>query len=60
MNRAITLCIGIMLFVAIHTTLKAQFKISGEFRPRTEYSHGYSTLAGADQDPSLFTTQRHD
>ncbi|HCY43708.1 MAG TPA: hypothetical protein DHV48_20635 [Prolixibacteraceae bacterium] len=38
--------------------VKAQFSLSGELRPRTEYSHGYSTLAAEDQDPSLFTSQR--
>ena len=37
---------------------KAQFSLSGEFRPRTEYSHGYSTLAAEDQKSSLFTSQR--
>jgi hypothetical protein len=38
--------------------VKAQFSLSGELRPRTEYSHGYGTLAAEDQDPSLFTSQR--
>jgi hypothetical protein len=38
--------------------VKAQFSLSGEFRPRTEYSHGYSTLAAEDQKPSIFTSQR--
>lgn len=36
----------------------AQFRLSAEFRPRTEYSHGYATLADMDQKPSLFTSQR--
>lgn len=35
-----------------------QFKLSGEFRPRTELSHGYKSLASPDQDASLFTSQR--
>lgn len=38
--------------------VKAQFSLSGEFRPRTEYSHGYSTLAAEDQKASVFTSQR--
>ncbi len=38
--------------------VKAQFSLSCEFRPRTEYSHGYATLAAEDQKVSLFTTQR--
>lgn len=36
----------------------AQFTLSGEFRPRTELSHGYKTLAAEDQDASTITTQR--
>lgn len=32
--------------------------ISAEFRPRTEWSHGYQQLATDGQDASLFTTQR--
>lgn len=42
----------------IGSQVKAQFSLSGELRPRTEYSHGYATLAAEDQDPSLFTSQR--
>lgn len=37
---------------------KAQFKLSGEFRPRTEVSHGYKTLAYEGQYASTFTSQR--
>ncbi|MDO9615998.1 MAG: hypothetical protein Q7J86_15935 [Bacteroidota bacterium] len=40
------------------TQAKAQFSLSGEFRPRTEYSHGFGTLAAEDQKASLFTSQR--
>lgn len=52
-----------ILFIAIFclvtgNLVMAQFSLSGEFRPRTEYSHGYSTLAAEDQKASLFTTQR--
>jgi hypothetical protein len=36
----------------------AQLSLSGEFRPRTEISHGYATLAAEDQDASTFTSQR--
>ena len=36
----------------------AQFTLSGEFRPRTERSHGYKSLASADQDASTITAQR--
>ena len=37
---------------------RAQFTLSGEFRPRTEISHGYKTLAENDQDASTITAQR--
>ncbi len=35
-----------------------QFELSGEFRPRTEFSHGYKSLAEKEQDLSTITTQR--
>lgn len=52
-----------LLFIGICSLLvgsqaKAQFSLSGELRPRTEYSHGYGTLVEKDQKPSLFTSQR--
>ncbi len=36
----------------------AQFSLTGEFRPRTEISKGYKTLASENQDASTVTTQR--
>jgi len=36
----------------------AQLNIDGEFRPRTEYRHGFKTLAADDADAAFFTTQR--
>ncbi len=42
----------------IKTDSNPVLRISGEFRPRTEYSHGYSTLAALEQKPSFFTSQR--
>ncbi|NQU84496.1 MAG: hypothetical protein HQ541_01925 [Mariniphaga sp.] len=36
----------------------AQFSLTGEFRPRTEISHGYKTLASENQDVSTITAQR--
>lgn len=39
-------------------TLSAQFRLSGEFRPRTEFSHGYKSLATENQDWSVVTAQR--
>lgn len=43
---------------ALGAMAQGEVKISGEFRPRSEYSHGYSTLAALDQKGSLFTSQR--
>ena len=47
-----------MLFLLVSFYAHAQFGLSAELRPRTEYSHGYVTLADENQDPSIFTTQR--
>ena len=51
---------GLMLFVAFISSgfAFAQFSLTGEFRPRTEISHGYATLAAENQKPSAFTSQR--
>ena len=46
-----------MLFFIVGQA-NAQFTLSGELRPRTELSHGYSELAAQNQDASLFTSQR--
>jgi hypothetical protein len=38
--------------------VRAQFSLSGEFRPRTEFSRGYKSLAVDDQQMSTATAQR--
>ena len=38
--------------------VRAQFTLSGEFRPRAEYSHGYNRLPEPGQKGSLFVSQR--
>ena len=53
----------VKLFVAIALILAGfrgftQFTLSGEFKPRTEYRHGFKALANTDQDYALFTDQR--
>lgn len=52
--------LGLTAFLTIVAVLSvsAQFTISGEFRPRSEFSHGYKSLADVDQGPSFFTSQR--
>ena len=50
-----------ILFVLIFSfsfQVFSQFVLSGEFTPRTEMSHGYSSLANPDSSISLFTAQR--
>lgn len=44
--------------VILSTVSFAQFSLTGEFRPRTEFNHGYKTLANENQDWSIPTTQR--
>ncbi|MFW6289658.1 MAG: hypothetical protein ACOC0R_01720 [Mariniphaga sp.] len=44
------------LFFAPHA--HSQFILSGEFRPRTEFSRGYKSLASEGQDMSIATSQR--
>ena len=39
-------------------TSQAQLTVSGEFRPRMEYRHGFASLPFKDQDPALFVEQR--
>lgn len=51
------IAVGILFFI-IGSNAHAQLGLSAELRPRVEYSHGYSTLADEDQDPSIFTSQR--
>lgn len=44
--------------IAISFGSQAQFKLSGEIRPRSEYRHGFQSLVATDQDPAFFTEQR--
>ena len=46
----------ILLWLTVNTS--AQFSLTGEFRPRTEFSHGYKSLAYENQDLSTITSQR--
>jgi hypothetical protein len=48
----------LVVLILSSTVVKAQFTMSGEIRPRTEYLHGYKTLAVEDQDPAFWTEQR--
>ena len=54
-TRYLVLAIAGMIIPAMAL---AQFSLTGEFRPRTERSHGYGTLAAENQNASTFTSQR--
>ena len=47
-----------LLFITVVSELNAQFIFSGQYRPRAEYRHGFSTLPDVDQDPAFFIDQR--
>jgi hypothetical protein len=49
----------LVLFIAVFANeVKAQFNLSGEFRPRSEYRKGYKTLSATDANAAFFTSQR--
>ncbi len=48
----------LLLVVLVSSKMVAQFTLSGEFRPRTEFRNGFKTLRPNDADPALFTSQR--
>lgn len=54
-NTFFTLLAGMFFFLP---EVQAQFTLSGEFRPRTEFSRGYKSLAVEDQNLSTATAQR--
>lgn len=48
----------LLIVVLVSSKMLAQFTLSGEFRPRTEFRNGFKTLRPNDADPALFTSQR--
>jgi alginate export protein len=55
-NFIITLAILSLFFFG--EIAKAQFTLSGEYRPRTEYRHGYRSLADSQMNAGYFIDQR--
>lgn len=52
------LCIlGLCLLMSL-PQLMAQFSLTGEIRPRSEYRHGFSSLIGPNEDAAFFISQR--
>ena len=58
MKNKIALTLSFFVLIGFNEILNAQLTIAGEFRPRTEYRHGFKTLASQNQDAALFTDQR--
>jgi hypothetical protein len=56
MKKVFFCTLPLLLFVLQDAS--AQFSLTGEFRPRTEFSRGYKTLAAEGQDMSIATAQR--
>jgi hypothetical protein len=56
--RSIVKKFSITLCALLPLAALAQVTISSEIRPRTEYLHGFGTLAAQDQDAAFFTSQR--
>jgi len=57
MNKLKSGLVAVVIILLI-IPVKAQFRLSGEFRPRTEFSHGYKSLATENQNWSVATAQR--
>lgn len=56
--KLILFILTISLAGVLYTPIIAQFTLSGEFRPRTEFRHGFQSLADSNQHYALFTDQR--
>lgn len=48
----------VLVLISICYSASAQFTLSGELRPRTEYRHGFSTLMADNEKAAFFTSQR--
>lgn len=60
MKKLIQLNIAVigLLVLSTSTELFAQFTITGELRPRTEFRNGFKKLRESDTDPAFFIEQR--
>ena len=58
MNKIFNQIAIIGLLFLINRNANAQFTLSAEFRPRTEYVHGIKSPVDSAQNPALFTSQR--
>ena len=58
MKRIIQIPIIALLLVLASEDLLAQFTITGELRPRTEFRNGFKRLKDKGDDPAFFIEQR--
>ncbi len=53
-----SIVLGLALTLFGYNATNAQLTASGQFRPRTEFRDGYSTLQSKDMETAVFTSQR--
>ncbi|HSD09159.1 MAG TPA: hypothetical protein VLC96_18095, partial [Flavobacterium sp.] len=53
-----SIMLGLAITLLSSSVANAQFTASGQFRPRTEFRDGYSTLQTKDAETAVFTSQR--
>ena len=53
-----TIVLGLAITLFGYNTSNAQLTATGQFRPRTEFRDGYSTLQAKDMEAAVFTSQR--
>lgn len=58
MKKSTKLLSAVVTLLLATVTTYAQFTLSGEFRPRTEYRQGFKSLSDSAQGNALFTDQR--
>lgn len=57
-EKSKALLLGLTLSILGHNSAKAQLTATGQFRPRTEFRDGYSTLQTKGAEEAVFTSQR--
>jgi len=57
-NRQLIILLALILTSSMRSELQAQVTLGAEFRPRTEFQHGFNSPRTTNQEYALFTTQR--
>lgn len=58
MAKAPAFVIPFLVAMVLSNDCFGQLSVDGDFRFRSEYRHGFQTLANKNQDPAFFTSQR--